>query len=141
MSSTLAAIRAGLTTNVTGHISGVNMNGYLIGPINPPCVEIDFPSDSFVFNFTSGSKSHELDLIVRGIVDANDPASGQALLDTWLDGSGGMKAAIESDKTLGGAVDDLLVTQATGHRRLASAEQTNAVFLCAEWTVHMILND
>ena len=141
MSSTLSAIRAGLVSNITSNVSGIEVfTGYLVSPLQPPCFEIDFPADSFTFSYTMGDTSHELQLIVRGIVDVNDPQSGQALLDTWLD-SGGVKDAIESDRTLGGAVDNLRVTQATGHRRLLSAEQPNALFLCAEWTVYLILND
>ena len=142
MTSTLSAIRTGLVSNITGNVSGVNeMTGYLLESINPPCFEIDFPADSFVYSYTFGDTSHELDLIVRGIVAANDPTSGQTLLDTWLNKTGGVKTAIETDKTLGGAVDDLRVTLATGHRRLLVAEQPNTLFLCAEWTVHLILND
>lgn len=135
MNSTLYGIRAGLRSNITGALGAVNMTGYLLSPINPPCFEIDFPPDSLTYDesFRTGG---ELDIIVRGIV-GGEPDEEQARLDSWLTGStGSVKSAIESDRTLGGAVADLRVTQATGHRRLLTEE---GLFLCAEWTVHLIL--
>lgn len=142
MSSTLASIRSGLVTNITTHVAGVEMSGYLMTPPVPPCFEIDFPPDSLTFDATSRRGTDELDLIVRGIVSMAEPDEAQTLLDLWLDGSGSksVKAAIESDPTLAGAVSDLRVTQATGHRRLLTAEIPNAMLLCAEWTVHLVLN-
>jgi hypothetical protein len=134
LSFTLSAIRAGLTANIQASIADVNMTGYLMTPPEPPCFEIDFPADSFVYDFTAHRGGDELDLIVRGIVSMGDPDAGQKNLDLWLDGA--VKTAIESDKTLGGAVEDLRVTQATGHRRVPI---DNTVYLCAEWTVHLLL--
>lgn len=139
MSFSLYGIRAGLRSNITGALGAVNMTGYLMTPPEPPCFEIDFPPDSFVYDLTSGRGQDELDLIVRGIVGLQEPDESQKLLDTWLagSGSGSVKAAIESDKTLGNAVESLRVTQATGHRRLLTPEGT--MYLCAEWTVHLLL--
>lgn len=135
MISTLYGIRAGIRSNIVAALGAVNMTGYLMTPAVPPCFEIDFPADGLVYDqsFKTGG---ELDIIVRGIVHS-EPDEAQAQLDTWLTGStGSVKSAIESDRTLGGAVADLRVTQATGHRRLLTEE---GLFLCAEWTVHLIL--
>lgn len=139
MSWDLAAIRAGLRSNIRTYLGdSVNMTGYLMVPLEPPCFEIDFPADSLVYDSTFHRGGDELDLIVRGIVSLNEPDSSQALLDSWLAGTGSssVKTAIESSKTLGGAVEDLQVTRATGHRRLTTEE---GLFLCAEWTVHLLL--
>lgn len=138
MSSTLYGIRAGLRSNITGALGGVNMTGYLLTPPEPPCFEIDFPPDSLTPFTEFGKKGGELDIVVRGIVALGESDDAQALLDTWLSGSNNVASAIESDKTLGGAVDDLYVTQVTGHRRLLTPD--NTMLLCAEWTVHLLLN-
>lgn len=131
----LTAIRAGLTTNVLTAIDDVTMTGYLMVPAVPPCFEIDFPPDSFVYDQSYGRTSEELRLIVRGIVALGESDEAQVRLDGWLsDGDENVKAAIQADKTLGGACDDLRVERATGHRRLPIPEE-NTVLLCAEWTV------
>lgn len=138
----MAEIRAGLVDNITSNIPGVSMTGYLMTPPEPPCFEIDFGENSLVYDATFRRGTDELDLIVRGIVAGGDVDEGQVLLDTWIDGVGmfSVKEAIESDKKLGGAVDDLRVTQVTGHRRLLPPEMPNAVFLCVEWAVHLIVS-
>lgn len=139
MSFSLYGIRMGLRNNLWSNLGTVNMTGYLLTPPTPPCFEIDFPPDSFVYDFSSGRGGDELDIIVRGIVGLGEPDDGQVQLDSWLAGSGttSVKAAIEDDKTLGGAVEDLRVTQATGHRRLLTPD--GGLYLCAEWTVHLLL--
>ena len=135
MSFSLYGIRAGLRSNITGSLGGVNMTGYLLTPPEPPCFEIDFPADSFLpTTFSRGTL--EFDLIVRGIVGLQEPDEAQALLDKWIDGTVNVTGAIESDRTLGGACDDLQVTSVTGHRRLLTPDP--ALFLCAEWTVHIV---
>lgn len=128
----------GIRSNIVGALGGVNMTGYLLTPPEPPCFEIDFPPDSVIPATAFHQAGGELDLIVRGIVGLQESDEAQALLDTWLIGSGNVAAALITDKTLGGAVDDLWVTQATGHRRLLTQDGT--LFLCAEWTVHLLLN-
>lgn len=138
--SVLGDIRAGIVNNFDAFYAGTipynQFTGYLLTPPQPPCFEIDFPEDALVFDIGG---SDNLRLIVRGIVELNEPDEAQQLLDEWLDNEGAtsVKAAIESDPTLGGKVANLNVTSATGHRRLGTPD--GAAYLAAEWTVEVFL--
>lgn len=138
--SVLGDIRDGIVANFATFYAGTipynQFTGYLLTPPEPPCFEIDFPNDGLVFDVGG---SDQLQLIVRGIVSLGEPDEAQQTLDEWLDneGSTSVKAAIESDRTLGGSVANLNVTRATGHRRLATPD--GAAYLAAEWTVDIFL--
>lgn len=136
----LADIRAAITAAVKASITA-NMTGYLLTSIEAPCFEIDFPRDALLHGRTFGDGTKELDLIVRGIVQLGEPKESQMTLDKWLDNSGndGVKAAIEADKTLGGKVQDLNVVSATLPYELVHRAAPNALFVAAEWNVHILL--
>lgn len=138
--SVIGNIRDGIVSSLTGTISYNQFTGYLLTPAEPPCFEIDFPADSYVYDQTFGRGMDQLELIVRGMVSLGEPDEGAALLDQWLDptGSTSVKTALENDKTLGGAVTDMQVTRVSGHRRLLTPEGTP--LLVAEWTVKVIID-
>lgn len=135
--SLLGDIRTALKANLS--TISANCNGYRMIPPPTPCFEIDFPEDAFVYDTTHSQGTQEFDLIVRGIVAVGDSTETQATLDDWLDvsGSSSVKAAIESDRTLNGNVDDLRVERATSPR---FAEAGSSVVLFAEWTVHLLIS-
>lgn len=120
---------------------GVNGDGYLMSPVQPPCFEVDFPGDAFVFNRTHGGNTNELTILVRGIVQIGDTTEAQKDMDDWLEPSGAtsVKALLEADKTLGGKIDNLFVRSASAPRPLATPDKPNAGLLAAEWTVDVIL--
>lgn len=134
----LAAIRSGLKTNVTAVVTDAQMTGYLLTPVVSPGFEVDFADPTVSFDGTFGRGTDEIDLVVRGYLSLNEVDENQKRRDNWLDGTAGesIKAAIESDKTLGGACDDLQVIRATG--RTVVPVDSNAAYLCAEWTVHIV---
>lgn len=141
--SVLGDIRAGIVTNVNTHFAGTipynQFTGYILSSPEPPCFEIDFPEDAIVWDQAFAHGQHRLELIVRAIVPLGEPDESQVMLDKWLDPSGAdsLKTAVERDNTLGGKVQDLQVTRASGHRRLAT---DSGNFLAAEWTVSLLLN-
>ena len=80
--------------------------------IVPPCAIIGQLDLVFDLNNARGLDSASVDVMV--IVQRFSERTGQDKLDKYLSGSGdySIKAAIESDRTLGGAVDTLRVTAA-----------------------------
>lgn len=131
--SVLGDIRAGLVQNLSS--LDANCSGYLYSDPPTPCFEIDFQPTTYGPAFSRGADT--LQVIVRGIVQLGEETNAQSTLDEWLDPSGlsSVKAALESDRTLGGKCDDLFVQTVTGHQRLATPTKPNATLLCAEWTV------
>lgn len=135
----LTSFRSGITSAITGTLTNVSMTGYLLSPVEPPCFEIDFPDDTFLLTRTSGGKTTEFSSVIRGYVQFGDPTEGQTTLDGWLsDGASNVQALLEADRTLGGSVDDLYVRSISSPLRI---QIDNTVFLCAEWTVDVIVSN
>ena len=114
----IAAIRAGLAAAVVNSISGMQTMPTVPDRIDPPTfsageVEIDYNQTSSVGGLTV--------LLCKGRLYSSraDVAAGQANLDGYLAPTGALsiKAAIEADKTLGGACRTLHVERAHGYGR------------------------
>ena len=82
---------------------------------------------------------HRPTMLVRVYVSNVTDQGSHAKLDSYLDPDGvnSVKAAIESDRTLGGVVDDLHVTSATGAQTYGLEGQPT--MLGSEWTVEIWL--
>lgn len=143
MSNTMAEIRAAIIDN----LMSLQTDGVVIEEItqlynlyerpskspNLPAImvvgvtEIDYgdnPKDSPGFTLS----------VEAFVSDINDD-NGWRLLDPLLMGGSSLKSLIESDKTLGGAVDDLFVSRMTGERNLPLQ---SVKFLGAEWAVEIV---
>lgn len=88
------------------------------------------------FDKTFGRGSDELMAKVRVYASRADVESGTDLLDDYLAGSGpsSVKAAIEADRTLGGAADTLRVEKADGYGAYAVA---GTDYLGVEFTIRI----
>lgn len=130
----LASVRAGLAANIKAAIRDAQCNGYLLASPTAPGFEVE-PSE-VQYDLAMGRGVDEWTLIVRGFVGDASDIGAQKQLDAWLASSGAVsvKAAIESDRTLGGAASTLRVTQAAGYRKYG-APGSNITYLGAEWTV------
>lgn len=104
-------VRDGLKTNLQ-EIEGLRVYDLVPDVIVPPCAIIGQLDLVFDLNNARGLDSASVDVMV--IVQRFSERTGQDKLDKYLSGSGdySIKAAIESDRTLGGAVDTLRVTAA-----------------------------
>ena len=104
-------VRDGLKTNLQ-EIEGLRVYDLVPDVIVPPCAIIGQLDLVFDLNNARGLDSASVDVMV--IVQRFSERTGQDKLDQYLSGSGdySIKAAIESDRTLGGAVDTLRVTAA-----------------------------
>jgi len=130
-------IVAGFASKITGTIPYLSGDGYPVTPPVPPCFEIDFPPDGFVFNATFGNGSNDFDVILRAIV-APDVKAGVKQLYTWLsDGTENMVSILNADRTLGGTVDDLFVRSASAPLRIVI---DNTLYLTAEWRINLTVS-
>lgn len=76
--------------------------------------------------------------VVQAIVGTVDDVAAQRLLSTFVQGSGStsVKAAVESDRTLGSLVDDLRVTEYLGDSIVTLPNGVE--YLIGQWTVEVL---
>lgn len=104
-------VRDGLKTRLLT-ISGLRAYDLIPDTVTPPAAVVGQLDFTFDIDNARGLDQAQVDVLV--IVQRFSERSGQDLLDTYLSGSGNtsIKAAIEGDRTLGGAVNTLRVTGA-----------------------------
>lgn len=109
---------------------------FLLSNPTPPCAEIVPAPIEYDKAFARGTDL--IKLIVRVMVGINTDVGAQKLLDTFLASSGpkSIKAALETDESLGGLVDNVNVTACTGYRIFK--REGGASLLGAEWTVEVL---
>ncbi len=107
----ISDIREGIKKNLSS-IDGLRAYDLVPDVIVPPCVVVGQLDFTFDLNNARGLDQANLDVFV--IVQRFSERTGQDKLDKYLAGSGdySIKAAIESDRTLGGACNTLRVTSA-----------------------------
>lgn len=138
--ATLQQVREGLATNLSS-ISGCQVSAYLLSNPTPPALEVyPDPTEGIEYHRAMGNGLATYTMAVRGIVAASTDIGGQKNLDEWLEpsGSSSVKAAIEADRTLGGAVKDAYVRDVTGYQEYVKPG-TNTAYYAAVWTV-VVLN-
>ena len=104
-------VREGLKTNLK-EIDNLRVYEQLPDTMVPPCAVIGQLDFTYDLNNARGLDQANVDVFV--IVQRFSERAGVDKLDQYLAGSGSysIKAAIESDRTLGGACDSLRVTGA-----------------------------
>jgi hypothetical protein len=132
-----AAIRAGLkralsTAPFTD--AGFMAQDYFSLPV---ANVIQFMPDDITYDLAGSRGMDEWVWAVQAFAGIGVDKVAQLRLDELLASSGGIsiKAALEVDTTLGGAVDDLRVVSAKGHQFF---ESSRGVALGSTWTVHLI---
>ena len=131
MTVTVGALRAGLATNLAT-ITGLRASA--IQPDNPtPPQAIIFPT-SITFDRTFRRGLDEYAFTITLIAGRQDARNGQAIMDGYCapTGTGSIKTAIESDKTLGGACQTLRVTELSAY---GSTSIGDTIYLTADFTV------
>lgn len=112
----LADIRAGLKTNLET-ISGIEagqVHAYRLDNPTPPVLMVIGVEEAVPTAFRGGGYSWTLTVV--GMVSSLIDEGAQRQLDEWLSptGAASVWAAIETDRTLDGAVDSLAVTRQDG---------------------------
>jgi len=131
MSATISQMCSGLATNLAT-VSGLRTSAYQPEQLNPPCA---FPVlNSVTYHAAFGGGDFVADFTVYVIVGRWTDRTAQALLDEMLSysGSKSIRAALESDLTLGGTSSTLVVSSAAS---ISSVNAADAEFLQIQFTV------
>jgi hypothetical protein len=131
--ATLADIRTGLADALAA-IPGVQSSPYPLSAPTPPCFFVQ-PAE-VNYDETLGRGYDRWLFTITGLVSAGSGDIGAHMnLDRWLAPSGAesVKAALETDATLGGHVEDLRVLTASGYR--VFQREGGGIALGCEWSV------
>jgi len=140
VTATLAQIREGLAANLSA-IPNVQVSAYMLSSPTPPTLWV-FPEETD-FDLTMQRGLDCYHLTIQAYIGAVADEGSQVLLDTLLDPASAtsVKAAVEADRTLGGAVESLRVTKQTGYRLYQVPNMGHATsmaqILGCEWTVEV----
>lgn len=109
----LSAVMTGLAANLAT-ITGLRVHTYPVENPTVPCAYPNLP-DEIDFDQAAARGSDGINIPVDVLVQSSTSKAGVAALVPYLDGAGAksIKAAIEADKTLGGACSSLQVVSAT----------------------------
>lgn len=129
--ATLSEIRTGLAKNL-GTITGLRTNSIVPDTFNPPIAIIEPMSVDYDKVMARGLDEYHFKITL--IVGRASERAGQASIDGYLGSTGktSIKTAVESDRTLGGKVNDLRVTGLTSYGSLTIADTP---YLAAEFAV------
>jgi hypothetical protein len=135
--STIGDIAVGLKTNLDT-IEGVNVSRYPRSNPVGPLIHM-WPTE-IVYHRASQMGLSELTFRVQLLWPYTDDAGSASQVYAFLDPSGerSVRQAIESDRTLSGAVEDVIVDPAG--ELVVTATQDNQLRLTADWTVRILLN-
>lgn len=114
----IVAVRAGLA-RAAAAVPDLNATPYAPDSMELPAF---YPGESEIdFDMTFGAGVDEGIVTCYVMTSAAEDESGQKLLDEFLGrGARSIKAALEADRTLGGAVADLRVRRFQAYRKYAS---------------------
>lgn len=130
----LAAIRDGLKTRLQT-ITGLRAFDTVPDQVAPPAAIIGVGPIDYDTTFSRGADRYTM--LCRVYVGRSSERTAQDKLDGYLSGTGtnSIKAAIEGDPTLGGAVDTSRVTRASGY---GVYEVAGVPYLGAEFEIDVI---
>lgn len=132
-------IRQGLADNLStvrfSNGGKPQVSGYMLSQPSPPALQV-FPGP-LTYDYTMHRGLDQSQWVVQAVVAFNDSVGSQLLLDELCaaSGVGSVKAALETDKTLGGTVADLHVTDMSGYRVVDTGAGTLVV---NEWNVTVL---
>ncbi len=131
----IAAIRSGLGDNLST-ISGLRVAETIPDNPSPPIAVIALENVSYDGAFDGGLVVYNFTISV--IVGRVAERVAQARLDTYIStGSGSLKAAVESQKSLGGSAYDVKVTEMTN---VGAVQLGDATYLACDFAVAVYSN-
>jgi hypothetical protein len=131
---TIQGIRDGLATNLR-NVPGLRSAPELIDNPSPPIAIVSLSEITYDQAYQKGLVNYAFVILV--IVGRSAEREAQRRLDAYADDSGeqSIKAAIESDRTLGGAAYDCRVERMTN---ISSIQLGDATYLVAEFFVTVL---
>jgi hypothetical protein len=133
MPATVTQVATGLATNLST-ITGLRTSSYQPEQLNTP---LAFPTlNTVTFHKAMGGGDVTMDWTITVLVGRYTDRTAFATLDGYLSYSGAtsVRAAIESDKTLGGVCQTLVVSSAAD---ISSVNAGDAEFLQIQFTVQV----
>lgn len=114
------------------------MTGYILNQPRPPCFDVDIHEDGVNYDLAMSRGIDEWWFKITALCATGTADGAQRTRDGFLksSGTGSVKAALETDRTLGGVVDSLHVTNVVP--RTLAAPDTDALYLGAEFTVRIL---
>jgi len=129
--TTVSQIKTGLAANLAT-VSGLRAYAYQPDNVNTPFA---WPLlDSIQYNGAMGGGLITHKFTISVVVGRSAERTAQTLLDGYLSykGATSIRAAIESDRTLGGVVQDLIVESANN---ISTLEANDATYLAIDFVV------
>ena len=129
--TTVSQIKTGLAANLAT-VSGLRAYAYQPDNVNTPFA---WPLlDSIQYNGAMGGGLITHKFTISVVVGRSAERTAQTLLDGYLSYAGfnSIRAAIESDRTLGGVVQDLIVESASN---ISTLEANDAIYLAIDFMV------
>lgn len=126
----IAAIRSALADNLST-IRGLRVSSDMPDQVNPPIAVINLQTVNYDGAFAGGLVTYNFQVTV--IVGRASEREAQRRLDAYITpGSGSIKDAVESDKTLAGSAYDVRVVDMSNFGSILIADQN---YLAAEFSV------
>jgi hypothetical protein len=121
MPDSVFEIRTALATAVSS-ISGLRTSAFIPDNPNPPIAVVMPERIEYDLNARRGADTYTFSIMV--IVSRSDERSAQRELDAYLIGPRAIKAAVETDRTLGGKVNTTRVTEMRSYSSVVIGETT-----------------
>ena len=129
----IALMRKGIANNILANVPGLRVSETIPDNPNPPQAIISLDTVNYDQPFQRGMSQYVF--IVSVLAGRVSERNAQRLLDSYIDpGSATIKTAIESDKSLNGAVFDVRVTEMTN---IGAVNLGETVMLGADFRVEV----
>jgi hypothetical protein len=126
-------MRAGIGKNIRDNIPGLRVAETIPDQPNPPMAVISLESVNYDQTFQRGMS--EYNFTVSVLAGRVSERNAQSRLDSYIDpGSATIKTAIEADKSLGGKVFDVRVTDMSN---IGAVNLGETVYLGADFSVQV----
>ena len=130
--ASMSQLRTALASSMSS-ISGLRTSATI--PDNPrPPIAVVMP-DRVLFDLNARRGADTFYFSVMMIVGRADDRAAQNNLDGYIVGAGSLKAAIESDRTLGGVANTCRVTEMGNYSSMSLGD---VVYLAAQFTVEVV---
>ncbi len=129
-------LRAGIAANLRNNIPGLRVSDSIPDQFNPPNAIVSLNSVNYDQTFQRGMS--EYNFVISVVAGRVAERRAQETLDTYISaGTATIKAAVESDKTLGGAAFDVRVSEMTNIGAVSLGE---VIYLGADFNVQVYAN-
>lgn len=129
----IALLRQGIGANIRNNIPGLRVTDTIPDQPNPPQAVVSLNSVNYDQTFQRGMT--EYNFVISVLAGRIAERRAQQTLDSYISaGSATVKAAVESDRTLGGAAFDVRVSEMSN---IGTVNLGEVMYLGADFTVQV----